>query len=174
MGPAFLASEIRKEGIKRSKEVRHAKGEAVPPQTAQFLHDTLTIPDLAAVEASFGRSRLLTENGPGLAAMALDAADSIQASNSLEKMLAHQLAAAHKTAMEQVKLSSYDRDPSAQAKRLSTAAKCMAAYQNGLLTLRKLRQTGNQRITVQYVNVDNGSQAMIGDVVTSETRAVES
>ena len=166
-----MASEIKKEGIKRSKEVRHSKGEAVPPQTAQYLHDTLTIPDLAAVEASFGRSRLLTEHGPGLAAMALDAADSMQASNSLEKMLAHQLAAAHKTAMEQVKLSSYDRDPSAQAKRLNTAAKCMAAYQNGLLTLRKLRQTGNQRITVQYVNVDNGSQAMIGDVVTSETRA---
>jgi hypothetical protein len=41
----------------------------------------------------------------------------------------------------------------------------MTAYQHGLLTLAKLRQNGNQRITVQYVNVSNGSQAVLGDVV---------
>jgi hypothetical protein len=55
--------------------------------------------------------------------MGVDAADSIQAGNSLEKMLAHQLAAAHRTAMEQMRLSSYDRDPAAQSKRLNAAAK---------------------------------------------------
>jgi hypothetical protein len=159
-----LASEIKRQGTRRSQEVLQAKGEAVSPQSVQFLHDTLTIPDLAAVEASFGRSRLLSEHGPSLAAMALDAADSIQAGNSLEKMLAHQLAAAHRTAMEQMRLSSYDRDPAAQSKRLNAAAKCMTAYQNGLLTLRKLRQTGNQRITVQYVNVSEGGQAVIGNI----------
>jgi hypothetical protein len=73
--------------------------------------------------------------------------------------------------MDQLAFAPSRSDVSDQTKRLNSAAKCMAAYQNGLLTLRKLRQTGNQRITVQYVNVDNGSQAMIGDVVTSETRA---
>ena len=34
--------------------------------------------------------------------MALDATISIQASNSLERMLVHQMAAAHKLAMEQM------------------------------------------------------------------------
>jgi hypothetical protein len=28
-----------------------------------------------------------------------------------------------------------------------------------------VRQNGNQRITVQYVNVSNGSQAVPGDIV---------
>ena len=53
----------------------------------------------------------------------------------------------------------------AEAKRLNAAARCMTAYQHGLLTLAKLRQNGNQRITVQYVNVSNGSQAVLGDIV---------
>ena len=68
----------------------------MPPTTENFLHDALTIPDLAAVEASLDRSSLLLQSGTDVAAMALDAASSIQASNSLERMLAHQMAAAHK------------------------------------------------------------------------------
>jgi hypothetical protein len=54
----------------------------------------------------------------------------------------------------------YEHNAAAQAKRLNAAARCMTAYQRGLLTLNKLRQNGNQRITVQYVNVSNGSQAV--------------
>jgi hypothetical protein len=40
----------------------------------------------------------------------------------------------------------------------------MAVYQQGLLALHKIRQKGQQRITVQYVNVSNGSQAVIGNI----------
>lgn len=147
------------------KEFLQGSGEAVPPRAERFLHDTLTVPDLAAVEASFDRSRLLLEHGTDVVAMALDAANSIQASNSLEKMLAHQMAALHKSVMEQIGQLQYEPDAAAQAKRLNAAAKCMTAYQHGLLTLRKMRQGGKQRITVQYVNVSNGSQAVLGDVV---------
>ena len=160
-----VATEIRKQGMSTSKEVSQANGEAIPPATKRFLYDTLTVPDLAAVEASFDRSQLLLEHGTDVAAMALDAANTIQASNSLEKMLAHQLAAAHKVAMQQLGCVRYGQDAAAQAKRLNAVARCMEAYQQGLLTLRKLRQNGNQRITVQYVNVSNGSQAVLGNVV---------
>ena len=76
-----------------------ANGEAVPPHAKNFLYDTLTVPDLAAVEASFDRSRLLTEQGADVAAMALDVANTIQAGDRSEKMLAHQLAAMHKVGM---------------------------------------------------------------------------
>ena len=86
-------------------------------------------------------------------------------------MLAHQLATAHKVAMEQLGRVSYGHDASAQAKHLNAAARCMTAYQHGLLTLRKMRQNGNQRITVQYVNVSNGSQAVLGDVVKGGKQA---
>ena len=63
----------------RNKEVLKGNGEAVPPAAERFLHDTLTVPNLAAVEASFDRSRLLLENGTDVAATALDAANFIHA-----------------------------------------------------------------------------------------------
>lgn len=160
----MMAVEIKKQGMARAKRVTRADGEAVPPPTEKFLHDTLTIPDLASVEASLDRSRLLLQSGTDVAAMALDAASSIQAKNSLEKMLAHQLAAVHKLAMELMGQVSYEHNAMAQAKRLNAAARCMAVYQQGVLTLQKLRQNGQQRITVQYVNVSNGSQAVIGNI----------
>lgn len=89
--------------------------------------------------------------------MAVDAANSIETSNSLEPMLAHQLAAAHKLAMEQMGRVSYEHDAAAQTKRLNAAARCMAVYQQGLVALHKIRQKGQQRIVVQYVNVGPGS-----------------
>jgi hypothetical protein len=61
----FIAAEIRKQGMARTKEVIQANGEAVPSGTEGCLHDTLAFPDLAAVEAaSFDRTRLLMEQGP--------------------------------------------------------------------------------------------------------------
>ena len=142
----------------------HANGEAVPPRPNSHRDEVFTDQNLAAVEASLDRSRLLLQSGTDVAAMALDAANSIQADNSLERMLAHQMATAHKLAMEQMGQVSYERDAAAQAKRLNAAARCMAVYQHGLLVLHKVRQNGHQRIMVQYVNVSDGSQAVIGNV----------
>jgi hypothetical protein len=164
----IIAAEIRKQGTANSKRVALANGEALPPQTERFLYDTLSVPDLAAVEASFDRTRLLAEQGADVAAMGVDAANAIQAGNSLEKMLAHQLAAAHKATMEMIgSVHPNSHDASAHTKRLNAAARCMRAYQQGLETLRKLRQGGQQRIMVQYVNVSEGGQAVIGSIEKS-------
>ena len=160
----MMAVEMKKQGMVRTKGATQANGEIVPPTTERFLHDVVTIPDLAAVEAALDRNRLLLQSGTDVAAMALDAAISIQASNSLERMLAHQLAAAHKVAMEQLGQVFNKHEAAGQAKRLHAAARCLSVYQQGLLVLRKIRQTGHQRITVQYVNVSHGSQAVIGNI----------
>ena len=40
----------------------------------------------------------------------------------------------------------------------------MTVFQQGMLTLKKIRQGGQQKIIVQYVNVSDGGQAVIGDV----------
>lgn len=80
------------------------------------------------------------------------------------KMLAHQLAAAHKVVMDLMGSISWTHDPAVQSRRINTAARCMAVYQQGLLALDKMRRNGNQRIMVQYVNVSDGSQAVIGNV----------
>ncbi len=164
----IVAAEVRKQGMAKSKEVTPANGETVPPQADKFFYDTLTIPDLAAVEASFDRSRLLTEQGADVAAMALDVANTIQAGNSSEKMLAHQLAAMHKVAMEMIgSVVPHSRDAAIQNRRLNAAVRCMTAYQQGLLTLRKLRLGGHQRISVQHIQVSEGGQAIVGDVVNN-------
>jgi hypothetical protein len=159
----YAANEIKRQASGRSKDIATAHGEAVPDPKNRILYDTLTVPNLAAVEASFNRSRLLLEIGPDMAAMGIDAADSIQATNSAEKMLAHQLAATHKTAMELL-APMPDDNSVVRAKRVNAAVRCLTAYQQGLLTLRKLRLNGPQRIMVQYVNITEGSQAVIGNI----------
>jgi len=112
----------------------------------------------------FERTQLLVNQGPGVAAMAVDASASIQSRNSLEKMMAHQLAAVHRVVMDHLAFLPSHYEIEAQAKRLNAAAWCMSVYQQGLLTLQKLRQGGHQRISVQYVDVTDGSQAVIGNV----------
>jgi hypothetical protein len=161
-----IAAEIRKKGMAKSKEVIQSNGEAVPPQTERLLYDTLTVPDLAAVEASFERTRLLIGQGPDVAAMALDIANTIQAGDSSEKMLAHQLAALHKVGMEMIgSVVPHSEYATTQTRRLNAAVRCLLAYQQGLLTLRKLRLGPHQRISVQHIHVRDGGQAIVGDVV---------
>jgi hypothetical protein len=162
-----IAGEIFKRSEARSKEVKLANGEALPTGAEKILHDTLAVPDLASVEASFERTRLLIQQGSGVAAMAVDASASIQSRDSLEKMLAHQLAALHRAVMDQLASAPSRYNVSDQTKRLNSAAKCMSVYQQGLQTLRKLRQGGHQRIMVQYVNVSEGGQAVIGNIERS-------
>ena len=160
----MVAYEMEKEGLARAKTLQKAHGEVIPPPEEKFLHDTMAVPDLAAVEASLERSRLLLQYGADVVAMALDASASIKAENSLEKMLAHQLAAAHKMVMEQIGRARGESHLESAIKRIHAATRCMTAFQQGLLTLKKLRQGGQQKITVQYVNVSHGSQAVIGNV----------
>jgi hypothetical protein len=170
----MMAGEIRKQGMVRAANVAQAHGEVVLPQTAEtVLHDTLTTPDLAAVEASLERSRLLLLSGTDTAALALDAVSTIQARNSLERMLMHQLATLHKQAMEQMGLLLHEPDADTQAKRLNAAARCMAVYQQGFLALHKMRQNGQQRILVQYLNVSHGGQAIVGNIERDSSGNVE-
>lgn len=80
-----MAAEIRKQGTARTKDLIQPNGEVVPSTSDTFSRDMLTTPDLPAVEATLDRNRLLLQDGFDMAAMAVDAALSIQASNSLKK-----------------------------------------------------------------------------------------
>lgn len=160
----MMAVEMKKHGLTRINGMVEVNGECVDSTMPGCYKEPLAIPDLAAVEASLDRSRLLLQSGTDIAAMALDAANSIQATNSLEKMLAHQMAAMHKQAMEQMDQVPTSANATAAVKRLNAAARCMAVYQQGLLASHNVRQNGQQRIVVQYVNVSNGSQTVIGNI----------
>ena len=62
------------------------------------LRDTVTNPDYVTVDAS--RDRLHLADSAGVLELALDASDSIDAKNSLEKMLVHQMATVHRSVMK--------------------------------------------------------------------------
>lgn len=127
-----------------------------------------------ALDASMHRTDLLSGRHIDVLATGIDTAESIQAKNGVEKMLAHQLAAGHTASMKLVDTATgwLDRAgthtmASVEAARLmNTAAKIMQAFQQGALTLQKLRTGGQQVVTVQHVNVGSGGQAVIGNVQT--------
>ena len=131
-------------------------------------------PDMLTATASRQRLELTGNALP----MAVDAAESIGAKNSLEKMLAHELAAAHRLAMSMAEQSArlverFDRQEtlgrfnpahSIEAARLANAsARMMGAFQDGLLALDRIRRGGKQTVKVvhQHVAVGPGGQAVV-------------
>ena len=160
-------------------------GELVPENDqrkrgANFI-DTVERPDAITAEASMDRLKL-ADGGIECIALAVDAAKTIQAANSIEKMMAHQLAAAHKLAMtfagkakslieeEGGSWQRQDAACAAEAARVAnSAARMMDAFQKGTLALHKLRTGGKQVVTVQHVNVTDGGQALVtGGISTGD------
>jgi hypothetical protein len=146
------------------------------------LVDTVADPDYVTADAS--RDRLELANEAGSLGLALDAADTIQAQDSLEKMLVHQMAVLHRGMMKATARMNEELDAArvidpnkreaanVRACRLAGAiSRLSATYQQGLLTLQRKRTGGNQHVTVkhihQQVNVTEGGQAVVaGDTVT--------
>jgi hypothetical protein len=175
-----------------------AGGELIDIENGPFgIVDTVANPDYVTAEASHDRLRLADQAGS--LSLALDAADTIQAQDGLEKMLVHQMAALHYGMMRATARMNRELDAAGgtaidaagdkrdltageresanvRACRLAGAISRMsAAYQQGLLTLQRKRTGGNQQVTVkhihQQVNVTQGGQAVVaGDKVTSRAR----
>ena len=147
-----------------------AAGEVVDVDNLRFISgylvDTLKNPNMISVDASDQRMHLAA--GASVLQAAVDAAESAKAGNSLEKMLCHQMATAHMAAM---KLVSYSFDqalqPGERARLTNAAARMMQVYQEGFLTLQKIRTGGKQTVVVQHVQVSEGGQAVIAGSVAS-------
>ena len=148
-------------------------GELVPTTQDELL-DTVTNPDYVTVDAS--RDRLNLADLAGVLELALDTSDTIGAKNSLEKMLAHQMAVLHRSIMKltirmedmQLPLSfprrgeSQERERNQEICRLAgTIARLTASYQSGLLALQRVRSGGRQVVTVQHIHVAEGGQAVV-------------
>jgi len=155
-------------------------GEVVPNETGtaqnHYLRSTLKSPDSAAIDASAARTELLMQEDLEITALAIDAANSIDANNSIEKMLVHQMSAAHRVSLQLMNrasglISQTSYDPrtteslNQQASKLfNSSIRMMNSFQQGLLTLNKIRNGGNQTVTVQHVSVSDGGQAVIGNL----------
>jgi hypothetical protein len=125
--------------------------------------------DRIAEDASIRRTDLLMQPSFDAVAMGIDTAESIQASNCIEKMLAHQMAVAHEAAMRMMDRGlSYEHSRSGDqveaCRCINAAARLMGAFNDAALTVQRLRTGGSQTVTVQHVTVTQGGQAVIGNV----------
>ncbi len=140
-----------------------------------FVDTVRAEPDMLVADAS--RQRMELANEAGALLLGLDAAMTIEAGNSLEKMLMHQAAAAHVAAME---LQAEAREMRCAYKRtgyhhhalsievvrmVNASARMMDTYQRALLTLERLRNGGKQTVVVQHVTVADGGQAVVAGQV---------
>lgn len=151
-------------GAQKVQSAFIACGEAAT--TPGYIKDTLADPDLIAIEASEMRGRHLLEND--IVALGLDVSNAVSAANTLEKLLAYDIALAHKIANEQASKASYESDPTMELKRLQVSARMMGVSQQGMLNLQKLRTGGTQNVIVQHVHVADGGQAVVGAIQTKE------
>lgn len=155
---ALLALDDRQGGT-----LLGAGGEALP-QGSPGLLDTMQNPTATALDASAERLRLLDQVGIEVTALALDAGDSIQAGNSLEKMLSHQLAALHKTALDYMGKANLQQDAKHACSMMNLSIRAMETYQRGVLTVKRLRSNGEQKIVIQHVDVKDGGMAAFGQM----------
>jgi hypothetical protein len=158
------ADILADEAFQSQNAITMLPGGEVCPQHLPELVDALAAPNVVALDASAHRLDLVTRMGVDVAAMALDASDTIGANNSLEKMLAHQMAVLHDNAMRNASKAALEQDPVHSVRMMNLSIRSMETFQKGLLTIKRLRGTGEQRITIQHVNVTQGGQAVIGQV----------
>lgn len=122
------------------------------------------LPEVVMNDAANHRSELLSYGGNDCAAMAMAAELDCNAENSLEKMLAHQMAVCHKAYMEITAKAFYEEDALNQARLMHIANLCMASFQKALLTMQRIKSGGGQNIVVKHVSVSEGGQAVIGNI----------
>jgi hypothetical protein len=149
-------------------------------QQTRDLKNTVRDPDMVTASASLDRLR--AAEAAGCLDVALDTADTIQPRNSMEMMLAHQAASAHQIAMRLAAISNnwMDRaDPNVSIARPETkgpfmveavraanaSARLMAAYQDAMLALARVRGGGKQTVVVQHVQVNDGGRAVVAGKV---------
>lgn len=162
---------------------RGAGGELVPMEryaedACPIVIDTLEKPDYVAADASRERLDLLDQ--AGVLTSALDTADSIEARDSLERMLAHQLATLHASTMKMAvqlnrgleRLDTHASHPEKRAAanieacRLAGAmSRLSTTYQSGLATMQRIRSGGKQTFVIQHNHVTEGGQAVIGGAI---------
>lgn len=143
--------------------IRLAGGELV---AASSLPTAELTADVVSIDASVERVALVSSLGSDIAALALDTAEAAGAVGSIEQMMAHQVAAAHHQAFTMLSRANLESDPTHQLRLSALASKWMTASQGAALTLQKLKTGGEQRVLVQHVNVNQGGQAVIGDIQT--------
>lgn len=93
----------------------------------------------------------------------------------MERMLVSQMIGTHGAAMECLRRAMIpDQSFEGRDSNLKHAEKLMSVYAKQVDTLNKHRGKGQQKITVQHVNVGPGGQAIVGNVDAKEATSKQS
>ena len=119
-------------------------GEIIPPTCFGMsgLESVLKTPDLLNAQATIERANLADK--AGVFELAIEAAENVSAKNSIQTMLVHQLAAAHRHSMRLLAESEKETDPQWSVKKVALATRLMDAYARGALALQRLQSGSNQ------------------------------
>ena len=137
-----------------AEDIARATGTSDPNLILHLLHQAM-------------RARMLfeqaTKTNRSLNAL-LAALKGIAPQNEMEGMLAVQMVSTHNAAMECLGRAMICRSFEGRDQNLKYAAKLMNIYIQQLEALDKRRGKGQQKITVEHVNVHAGGQAIVGNV----------
>jgi hypothetical protein len=164
-----------------------AGNEAMPPEVEDPTQDdffgireTLNAgADFINLDASNTRKKLAEDLN--CLDMAIDAAESIDAQNSLEKMLTHQAAACHFKGMSLLnqaaevgyrtyqKIDMEKKKVDIQVKLINASTRLINTFNRSMQTLQRFRTGGRQIVTVQHVNISGEAQAIVAGKMNSST-----
>ena len=97
----------------------------------------------------------------------------IDPTDAVEAMLAAQMIATHEAAMECLRRSVLgDQTLEGRDLNLKNATKLMSLYERQVAALDKHRGRGQQKVTVKYVHVSEGGQAIVGNVAHTAAAAI--
>lgn len=105
-----------------------------------------------------------SEKNVGLLNEASEILTSIKPKDALEGLLAVQIIATHKAAMECFRQATVTNYPPNYQEKINLAVKLTRAFTTQMDALSKYRNKGKQKITVEHVEVKDGGQAIVGNV----------
>lgn len=93
----------------------------------------------------------------------------IKPKDEVEGMLAAQMVSTHNAAMECMRRAMLpEQTYEGRDQNLKHAAKLLSIYSRQMEVLDKHRGKGQQKVTVEYVNVESGGQAVVGNIEAGE------
>lgn len=156
----------------RVPKVRQAAHENVP---AKKLQEALEISDAALMQQKLDEIVKLLwvhedaseEIAQQRALRALELYESLEPADGAEGMLAMQMVGTHDAALMCLRRAALSNQTfEGRDMALKHAHKLMTLYTQQLATLNKHRGKGQQKVTVEHVNVEAGGQAIVGNVAT--------
>ncbi len=137
-------------------------GEIVPEAEDGLpgLELTLTEPDLLNAAASRQRADLLER--AGVLELGIETAEQVKAGSPVEKMLAHQMAAAHRRALTLLAESERASNTQDACLKAKTAARLLDGFARAALVLQRLQLGGGHAIQVQNIAVTG--PAVVGQI----------